>query len=172
MCIRDSSGHVQIHSQGYLERPSLFRNFILYPALKNQLTADPEIEAWSARVFSTALIFRENKSTIARLMAIDPEQEAQVTTMREKVQDGEYLSEATDVTNPILLGRHLQKLLQAKLGEALIFIGQGVDGSIANDLFTVVGIVGNSSADAESRMIYMTLEAAQEFCHWEKGFMK
>ena len=33
------SGHVQIHSQGYLERPSLFRNFILYPALKNQLTA-------------------------------------------------------------------------------------------------------------------------------------
>ena len=153
------SGHVQIHSQGYLERPSLFRNFILYPALKNQLTADPEIKAWTARVFSAALIFRENKST----MAIDPEQEAQVTTMREKVQDGEYLSETADVTNPILLGRHLQKLLQAKLGETLIFIGQGADGSIANDLFTVVGIVGKSSADAESRMIYMTLESAQEF---------
>ena len=157
------SGHVQIHSQGYLERPSLFRNFILYPALKNLLTADPKIEAWTARVFSAALVFKENKSTIARLMAVDPEQEAQVTTMREKVQDGEYLSEAADVTNPILLGRHLQKLLQAKLGETLIFIGQGADGSIANDLFTVVGIVGNSSADAESRMIYMTLESAQEF---------
>ncbi|HCB33331.1 MAG TPA: ABC transporter permease, partial [Deltaproteobacteria bacterium] len=83
--------------------------------------------------------------------------------MREKVQDGEYLSETADVTNPILLGRHLQKLLQAKLGETLIFIGQGADGSIANDLFTVVGIVGKSSADAESRMIYMTLESAQEF---------
>ena len=96
-------------------------------------------------------------------MAIDPEQEAQVTTMREKVQDGEYLSEAADVTNPILLGRHLQKLLQAKLGETLIFIGQGADGSIANDLFTVVGIVGKSTADAESHMIYMTLESAQEF---------
>ncbi|MBC8257651.1 MAG: ABC transporter permease [SAR324 cluster bacterium] len=157
------SGHVQIHKNGYLERPSLFRNFIISPVLKKQLSANPEIEAWAARIFSAVLIFRENKSTIARLMAIDPEQEAQVTTMREKVQAGKYLSEEADVINPILLGVHLQKLLQAKLGETLIFVGQGADGSIANDLFTVVGIVGKSSADAESRMIYMTLESAQEF---------
>jgi hypothetical protein len=31
----------------------------------------------------------------------------------------------------------------------LIFIGQGMDGSIANDLFTVVGIVGKSLTDVE-----------------------
>ena len=84
-------------------------------------------------------------------MAIDPELEAQVTTMREKVQSGVYLTEAVGVTNPILLGLQLQKLIQAKPGDELIFIGQGADGSIANDLFTVVGIVGKSSTDAEAR---------------------
>ncbi|MBT3214712.1 MAG: ABC transporter permease [Deltaproteobacteria bacterium] len=157
------SGHVQIHQKDYLEAPSLFRNFKLTAEIKNQLTAHPEVLAWTPRIFSAALIFRENKSTIARLMAIDPEREAQVTTMREKVQSGVYLTEAVGVTNPILLGLQLQKLIQAKLGDELIFIGQGADGSIANDLFTVVGIVGKSSTDAEARRIYMTLESAQEF---------
>ena len=157
------SGHVQIHRQGYLESPSLFRNFELTAESENMLEKHSGIVAWTPRVFSAALVFKENKSTIARLIAIDPEKEEQVTTMREKVSDGVYLSDADKVVNPIITGTHLQKILQVNTGDEVIFIGQGADGSIANDLFTIVGIAGKDSEDSDASKIYMTLADAQEF---------
>ena len=157
------SGHVQVHRQGYLERPSLFRHFQLSQEIKQQLNDHPQVQAWTTRIFSSVLVFGEKKSSIARLMAVDPDQESQVTRIREKVKAGKFLSDTTDVYNPILIGSHLQKLIQVKVGEEVAFIGQGADGSVANDLFTVVGIVGKGSDDVESRRVYLPLKNAQEF---------
>ena len=61
------------------------------------------------------------------------------------------------------MGTHLQKILQVNTGDEVIFIGQGADGSIANDLFTIVGIAGKDSEDSDASKIYMTLADAQEF---------
>ena len=109
------SGHVQVHRQGYLERPSLFRHFQLSQEIKQQLNDHPQVQAWTTRIFSSALVFGEKKSSIARLMAVDPDQESQVTRIREKVKAGKFLSDATDVYNPILIGSHLQKLILFKV---------------------------------------------------------
>ena len=157
------SGHVQIHKQDYLERPSLFRNFELTPQIISRLESHASLESWTPRVYSAVLVFKDKKSTISRLTAIDTKQEAMVTNMREKVRDGIYLSEAAGVKNPVLIGTQLQKLLNANTGDEVVFIGQAADGSIANDLFTVTGIVGKNSEDADARLIYMTLADAQEF---------
>ncbi len=156
------SGHVQIHHQGYLENPSLHRNFKITPELLQVLAGSREIQAWSGRVYSAALIFGEEKSSFTRIVGIDPDQEARVTRIRNKLARGSYFS-GNPRAPEVLLSARLQKLLEVKVGEEVIFIGQGADGSIANDIFTVAGVLKPNAEMQDGNLAYLPLKTAQDF---------
>jgi len=158
---RDHTGHAQIHATGYLDRPSLYKNFADTPALYATLATDPAVVAATPRIHSSALAFVDTKTTGVKLIGIDPEREKVTTRIADKVRDGAFLPAAA--AKQALIGRTVADVLRARVGSELVLISQGADGSIANDLFTVAGILGDAKDTSEQNNVYLHLADAQEY---------
>jgi putative ABC transport system permease protein len=155
------SGHIQVHSIGYLERPSLFKNIKDYSKIEEVLKNEKEIISFSPRVISSVLSSLEDKTTGAKLIGINPEKESLTTTMSQKITQGKLISQ--NYSQEVVLGHALAKILNAKINDSIILMTQAADGSMANDSFKVVGILSESSDSMEARNIYVHIEYAQEF---------
>ncbi|MCK5808552.1 ABC transporter permease [bacterium] len=165
MFTKDHTGHVQIHHKEYLERPGLYRSLVYTKKIEKIITENREIKHAVPRVFSGGLAFIDEKTTGARIVGIQPAQEAKATTILNKVEKGEYLSDHwnPDKKAEVLLSHGMASILKAKVGSELVLISQGADGSIANDLFTVTGIFAKDFDTMDRMNIYMHINKAQEF---------
>ncbi len=161
MLTENHSGHIQIHHAGFLENPSFHRNFKLDSALEEALKQHEEVEAWAARIYSAALMFGERKSSFGRVIGLDPQREEQVTGLSRKLESGRVFHESD--AREILLGAKLRNLLQVGIGDDVVLLGQGADGSIANDLFTVSGFLKTDAELHDGNRAYLPLKTAQEF---------
>ena len=161
MFTRDRVGHVQVHKVGYLDKPSLHNTLPNISAFSVALTTQPEVVAWAPRVYSAALSGLDNKTSGTRIIGISPTQEPQTTRIKHKVTAGRFLSDTP--RNEVMLGRGLAQILKASLNDDIVLITQAADGAIANDLFRVIGLVGQSDNPYERMTCYMHLNTAQQF---------
>ena len=166
---RDRVGHVQIHALDYRERPRTQR--VLQPAseLLETLQGPSDVVGVAPRILTAALAYGDEKSSPVQIVGIDPALEPTVTHIQDKVMEGAYFpktslefeSEDSDVA-PALIGVGIARALDIGLGDPLILIGQGADGSIANDQYVVIGLVGNEQS-ADRMTVYLPILAAQRF---------
>jgi len=161
MFTRDHTGHIQVHKDGYLDRRSLYKTISNYKALGSEIETVPGVEAWAPRVYSPALAFIGAKTTGVRIIGIDPEREVRTTRLREKVKKGRFISSTP--RKEVVIGSGLARILNADIGDELVLISQGADGSIANDLFSVVGFSGSVRDTSERMNCYMHIKTAQDF---------
>jgi ABC-type lipoprotein release transport system permease subunit len=61
-----------------------------------------------------------------------------------------------------MIGRGLHITLKLNVGDEIVLISLGADGSIANDIFVVSAIIGNKTS-FDRMAVYLPLNAAQEF---------
>jgi len=144
-------GHFQIHRAGYLKDPSIFNSFELTPQVKQSVESNEFISAYSFRSFGYALASVLEKSAGVEIIGIDPEKENSITGLKKKIVRGNYLTHPKEV----VIGNALATDLNATIGSELVVMSQATDGSIANDIFHVVGIF-NMGLDQGDRMrVYM-----------------
>lgn len=155
------TGHVQIHKQGYLDKPSLYNTIDDYKDLCQKLGTEPNVLSWTPRLQSVALAFIGPKTAGARIIGIEPEMEQRTTTLAYKVKEGSFLNSEPD--NTVMIGSNLAKVIGARVGDEMVLVGQAADGSIANDIFTVCGIIGKGGNSYERMNCYMHLRSAQNF---------
>ena len=161
MFTRDRVGHVQVHANGYLDKPSLYDTIDDPSSVAKRIAALPEVDAWAPRVYSPALAAAGKKTAGAQVMGVEPTREGRATRLRGKVTAGAFLS--ASASQEVMLGNGLAEVLRAEVGDEVVLIGQAADGSIANDLFRVVGVIGSRDDARERVMCYMHLETAQAF---------
>jgi len=165
---QDHTGHVQIHKENYLERPSLYKTINHADEIITQLEQQPLVLGVAPRIYSPSLAYGKNKTFPAQVIGIDPEREAKTTRLENKVNEGQYLKRqlankiSKDAYFPAMIGFSLAKNLQLSIGDELVLISQGIDGSIANDIFEVVAIVGDAGS-YERMNVYISLPAIREF---------
>ncbi len=161
---RDHTGHVQIHKSNYLDRPSLFKRINNSAALIALIQEDPQVVSVTARIYGPSLAYGKNKTFPANVIGIDPQRESATTYLKKKVNQGVYLSNGMTVNGyfPAMMGKALAKNLHLNVGDELVLISQGVDGSIANDIFEVVAIVGTSES-YERMNVYLSLNGMRQF---------
>jgi len=155
------SGHIQIHAKGFLERPSLFKNIRDWEQFDEKIKGNPDITSSTPRVIGSSLISVGEKTTGTKIIGIDPEKEAQTTTIMTNMEMGRTL--ALTPSNEIILGNSLSKVLSVKIGDTVILMTQSADGSMSNDKFTVVGILSESRDAMEARNAYIHITTAQDF---------
>jgi ABC-type lipoprotein release transport system permease subunit len=63
----------------------------------------------------------------------------------------------------VLISNKLSKYLNVETGDTLVLIGQGYHGTSAAALFPVRGIVRIPAPDLDNKLVYMTIERAQQF---------
>ena len=161
---RTQTGHVQIHAPGYLKSPSIHKKINHGSDLVARLAKIEGIEAFSPRVQGAGLSYHGSKASPAAIWGIDPEREQATTSLRRQVKQGRYIKPGltADDLYEVMIGARLAKSLNCQVGGRLILISQGLDGSIANDEFKVVGIVGNDQSTLKSH-VFMSLAASREF---------
>lgn len=159
--INARTGEIQIHEEDYLENPKLYKAIDHYKPLLKKLESHDYIKSVAPRVKGHALAFLNNKTMGAVIMGIDARQEFKVTTLLKRLTYGRFFQSNSDPS--IVIGRKVAKTLKASLGDQIIFISSGADGSIANDKFKVIGIIDSGQSGLDDRMVYMPINLAQEF---------
>ncbi len=158
---QDHTGHVQIHKKGYLDKRSLYRTINGEESIEEKVLEVPHVKSATPRVYSPALAFVGKKTTGTEIVGIDPVKESRTTRIAQKVDYGEFFSGSP--SNEVIIGSGLADVLNVGLDDEIALIGQGADGSIANDVFRVRGIISKESGLYDRMKCYMHLETAQNF---------
>lgn len=160
MFTRTHTGHIQVHKEGYLKRPSLYKTIDHSDRLMTEIRSIPHVESMVPRVYSASLAFVGSKTAATLLTGVDPYEEASSMSLEKKVEKGTYLSRTA--ANEILLGSGIAEILKVAPGDEVALIGQAADGSIANDLFIVKGILAKGGM-LDKMNCYMHIRTAQQF---------
>jgi ABC-type lipoprotein release transport system permease subunit len=160
MFTRNQLGHIQIHANGYLDRPSLYKWIEGYEDIGDRVGRLENVDTWTPRLYSAALISVGEKSAGARIIGIDPDRERHATGFSNKVTEGRPFS--STAAHEVIIGKGLARTLRASVGDELVIFTQAADGSLANDLYAIVGIVESGNSMADQSALYLPLTAAQD----------
>ena len=157
-------GHIQIHSDDYLTRPKIYKSINDRSKIERTLSADQRIISFTPRAYSPALSFSDEKTGPVQLIGIDPEKEPTVSRLREKITEGNFFNSSQDAGDKVhaLISKGLAIKLDLEINDEFVLIGQGADGSIANDIFIVSGTVGSKSSP-DKTSVYVPLTTMQAF---------
>ena len=153
--VEQQLGHVQVHHPDYPSSRVLFDVLKDAEALMADVEAVPGTLAVAPRVYGFALVGGEERTAGGLLQGISPSRERLVTPLSERVVEGRYL--ADDPSGEALLGERLAETLDIEVGQSILTVTQSADGSMGNELFTVVGLVrtGNVQLDRSGAVLHV-----------------
>jgi ABC-type lipoprotein release transport system permease subunit len=157
---RSRLGHIQIHAQGYLNRPSLNKTISNYRDVGRVIDRTPEAEAWAPRVYSAGLASAGDRTDSARIIGIDPALEVKATRFDKKITQGRVFSAAA--AREIILGKGLAQNLKVAVGGDVVLVSQGADGSLANDRYRLIGLVETGDLATDRTTAYLHIDDARE----------
>lgn len=160
MFTRNQLGHIQIHKEGYLDRPALYKTIDDYHTVGVILDTIPGLVAWSPRIYSSGLVSVGEKSTGGRIIGIDPSREQIATRFEKKIIKG--VPFAREASYQAILGEGLATTLKADLGDSIVIVSQGADGSIANDIYEIIALANSGDKMTDQTALYLHLEDARE----------
>jgi len=160
MFTRNQLGHIQVHKKGYLDKPSLYNTINNYETVGDKIQKAQGVQSWAPRLYSAGLVSIGDKSAGVQIVGIDPQREDESTRFNKKIIEGAPLAGVP--AHEVLLGKGLAKILNAKLGDEVVIVSQAADGSIANDLYQLVGIVQIGEEISDRMSFYLHLKDAQE----------
>jgi ABC-type lipoprotein release transport system permease subunit len=158
-------GDLQIHAEDYRNDPSIYTAIEDPASLLAQL--DSAGYGASARLLASGLAAAGDSSAGVGFIGVDVERDALVSDVHKHVAAGEWLDPA--VPAGVVIGRRLGRTLNVGLGDELVVLSQAADGSMANDLYEVRGVL-KSIGDAIDRTgVFMTEAAFRELFVFPEG---
>jgi putative ABC transport system permease protein len=158
-------GDIQIHHADYQDDPSLYSRIETSDEIVSELRGLGYPA--SPRLLGGALVAASQASAGAFLRGVDVELDAHVSEISQHVSKGRWLDPAEP--RRVVIGRRLAHTLDVEVGDELILLGQAYDGSMANDLFEVVGILLGISDGTDRAGVFMTDSAFREFFAFPGG---
>jgi putative ABC transport system permease protein len=158
-------GDIQVFDKAYVDDPSLFS------AIENDKALITRLEAAgyraAPRLLSAGLAAAGDTSAGVTLRGIDTALDPKVGRIAGHVDKGRWL----DPGDPggVVIGRRLAQTLGVKPGGEIVVLSQGADGSMANDLYRVRGVLGNVSDATDRTGVFMTEEAFRELFVFPEG---
>ncbi|KAB2847188.1 MAG: ABC transporter permease [Melioribacteraceae bacterium] len=154
------SGYIQIQKNGYRQNPSINKNFKYNNEIEEKINSVPGILGYAPRVYADGLISFKDNSLGAAVFGVDPQKEKSTTKFLDRVKEGKFF-ESHD-TYEIVLGTKLMENLKAKIGDEIVILSQGYDGSLGNLKFKIIGTVKMGMQEFDASTAFIGLETAQE----------
>ena len=158
-------GDIQIHAEGYRDDPDLYKRIENTDELVNKLQ-QAGFHA-TQRIYGFGLAASGSTSAGVQLRGINLTNEATVTQVHKHVMQGNWLAD----TDPqgVVIGKKLARILGVKPGNEVVIIGQAYDGSMANDLYTVRGILKSVGEDVDRAGFFMLENSFRELMVMPQG---
>jgi ABC-type lipoprotein release transport system permease subunit len=154
------NGQIEIHDAEYRPERSIYhtiggRDGVDFAALMDRIAEDERTVGVAPRVFAAGLVSSGEATTAGQLMGIDPARETGVTRFLEGLTEGRLPEPGR---NEMAIGSEMARQLESGLGDELVVVAPGADGSMGNDLYTVSGIytTGLVELDATNAVVPLT----------------
>ena len=160
-------GHILVHGEGYWEMPTGGQRVADPERLRADLEAMTEVEAVASRVMGYGLLGTARTSEGAQIMGVVPEQEEAFLGLRDRLVEGELLSD--ERRSPIVIGQEDAHRLGVEIGDRLVVTGSERDGDVTRGLFYVDGILESVPGQVGEATAYVHLEELQELLGYGQG---
>jgi putative ABC transport system permease protein len=158
--VKVHTGHLQVQAKGYNEKQDI-RLVVPDPvAVSGILEATPGVAAHTVRATAFSLVSSQERTSGVAVRGIEPAREAQVTTLKQLIREGSYLAEGD--ADHALVGGLLAQNLRVGVGDEVVLLGQGRDGSIAATVVQIKGIFSYGQDEFDRNFIYIPLPYFQE----------
>jgi ABC-type lipoprotein release transport system permease subunit len=127
-------GHVQIHAPGWRKDRALDRTIRDVPSILETLGRDPDVAGASARIYAPALAALAEEGFAVIVLGVDWGAESRPNRLLSGVSPPRGPGRA-------LMGRMLAETMGVREGDEIALVGQGADGSLANELVRVEALV-------------------------------
>ncbi|MGL1888596.1 MAG: FtsX-like permease family protein, partial [Reichenbachiella sp.] len=145
--INQELSEVQVHQKEYLIMEDLTMT-LDEKTVQSSIKNNKEVSTFSSRLQCDAMAMTANNNTQVRLLGIDPEIEKTVTTINEKIIEGDYFISKSR-TKPIVVSKKLCDKLKIRLKSKIIISLADANNQPQAETFNVVGIyhTGNTLFD-------------------------
>jgi ABC-type lipoprotein release transport system permease subunit len=158
--VKVHTGHLQVQAEGYNEKRDM-RLVVPDPTtISRILDETPGVTAHAARASAFSLVSSKERTYGVAVRGIEPAGEARVTTLKQLIREGSYLSERD--ADHALVGELLAKNLRVGVGDEVVLLGQGRDGSIAATVVKIKGTFSYGQDEFDRTVIYLPLPYFQE----------
>lgn len=146
------SGQIEIHASEYRPERSLYetiggRDGTDVGQLLQAVSADPSVVAVAPRVYAGGLISSGDATSAGMLMGIDPDLEPALSRFLDELTDGRL---PIPGRNDLLIGEEMARQLAVAVGDEVVVVAPGADGSMGNDLFQIAGTFRTGLAEIDS----------------------
>jgi ABC-type lipoprotein release transport system permease subunit len=154
------AGRYQLTHPDYYEvaNSRIFNN---YKVMSDDLVTDKSLFDKSVRRVTAPVFLSGEKKTLGVLLTgIDVNDEIRLTHIKDALRGGKFLDPSGH--KEIVIGKRLADRLEVKIGGEVAVIGQALDGSVANDLYLVVGLLDFGGGDLEDTLAFTQSSSARE----------
>lgn len=154
------TGYIQVHKMGYQEEQILDNSFPDSGNTEQKILSQKNIIGLTPRLESFALASSGDITKGCMVVGIAPRKEDQITSLRNKLISGSYLS---DNDHAALLGQGFAERLKLNVHDTIVLIGQGYHGSTAAGKYPVKGLLRFGSPQLNDKILFLPLSTAQDF---------
>ena len=162
--IKTELSYIQIHEPGF-EQTSDFTNFMSdAEGLRNELLKIPTVEGVSRRISIQSMAASAETATGVTISAVFPEDEKTVTSIYDKIIDGEYFEGIK--RNPVVIGKKLAEKLKVKVRSKIVITITDMDNNITSGAFRVAGIYSTDNSMFDETNIYVQFNDIQKLTNF------
>ena len=154
------TGHLQVQAEGYRDKRRIGQVVERPDAVAEVVARTGGVDAYTTRAGAFSLVSSEDRTYAALVVGIDPEREPAVSTLESLVRKGSFL--APDDGYQALIGRLLARSLKVDVGDEIVLLGQGRDGSIAASAVRVKGVFESGQDEFDRSTVQIPMAAFQE----------
>ena len=154
------TGHIQVHAEGYLDDPTLYRTIDAVDLVIESIERVRGVEASTERVYSAALVQVDEQSSGSMIIGFDPARESSATGFGNQIIEGRMM--AAEPSGEMVIGDGLAVVLEAGVGDRLVLLSQASNGSIANEAYEIVGISDSGDPQTDRASCYMHIDDARQ----------
>ena len=158
-------GDVQVFAQDFRDNPSLYTR-IRDPESLLERIEDLGFRA-CARLLGGGLAAAGESSAGVSFRGVSMKRDAGVSDIHKHVALGDWL--VHERPKEVVIGRRLARTLGVGPGDELVALSQAADGSIANDLYRIRGVLKGISDATDRTGVFMTVEAFRDFFAMQEG---
>lgn len=151
----------QVHLKGYHDDPSLDRATEAGERVLAAVRVDPAVAAATARLETTVLASRAERSRGIMAFGVEPAGEAAVSDLFKAIVEGRAFDGAADTG--VLIGKDMAEALALRAGDDLVIVGQAYDGSVASARVPVRGVFRTKIDDLDGYVAVMPMAAMRDF---------
>jgi putative ABC transport system permease protein len=154
------SGHLQLQHPDFSDNPTLYNTFVFDDNARSVLLNDPHVRAFAPRIIADGLLSFRDNSQGAAIFGVDPAAERRVSRILRRMHSGRGL--ASSEVREVVVGHTMLRNLRADVGDAIVILTQGRDGSLGNMKYRIVGTVKTGMPDFDRSVVFMGIDALRE----------